>query len=59
MDKNRIKGAGREARGAIKETAGKATGNRQMQAQGAAQKAAGKVQHTAGKAADKAKTITR
>jgi uncharacterized protein YjbJ (UPF0337 family) len=55
MDKNRIEGAGRQAAGAAKEAAGKATGNRQMQAEGAATKAAGKVQSTAGKVADKLK----
>jgi uncharacterized protein YjbJ (UPF0337 family) len=59
MDKNRIEGAGRQAGGAIKETAGKVAGNRRMQAEGAVQKAAGKMQNTLGKAADKAKTTTR
>lgn len=59
MDKNRVEGAGRQAAGAIKETTGKLTGNRQMQAEGAVTKAAGKVQNTAGKMADKAKKAMR
>lgn len=59
MDKNRTEGAGRQATGAIKEAAGKLTGNRQMQAEGAATKMAGKVQSAAGKAADKVRKATR
>jgi uncharacterized protein YjbJ (UPF0337 family) len=59
MNKNRPEGAGREAAGAIKEAAGKLTGNRQMQAEGAATKAAGKVQKAAGKAIDQAKKTMR
>ena len=59
MDKNRTEGAARKAAGAIKETAGKLTGNRQMQAEGAATKAAGKAQNAAGKIADKARKAVR
>ncbi len=49
------------AKGQVKESAGKATGNRSMEAEGTAEKAAGKVQHGVGnvkraakKAVDKA-----
>jgi uncharacterized protein YjbJ (UPF0337 family) len=59
MDKNRSEGAGRQAAGAIKEVAGKLTGNRQMQAEGAVTKAAGKLQNAAGKVADKARKAMR
>ena len=55
MNKDRIKGAAREARGTIKEATGKATGNTKLEVKGAAQKAAGKALNTAGKAEDKVK----
>lgn len=42
MNKDRVQGAARETRGAIKETAGKVTGNVGLEAKGSAQKAAGK-----------------
>jgi uncharacterized protein YjbJ (UPF0337 family) len=48
MDKDRIKGAVHQAKGSVKEMAGKVTGDRKMQAEGAAEKAGGKVQNTAG-----------
>lgn len=44
MDKDRINGAGNQAKGAIKETVGKVTGDTKMQAEGLADKAKGKVQ---------------
>ncbi len=52
MDKDRIEGAARTAKGTIKETAGKVLGDRKLQAEGAADKAAGKVQNTIGGAKD-------
>jgi uncharacterized protein YjbJ (UPF0337 family) len=45
MDKDRVKGAGHQAKGAIKEVIGKVTGDTKTQAEGAAEKAAGKVQN--------------
>ena len=48
MDKDRIEGAGNQAKGAIKETAGKLTGDAKLKAEGAADKAAGKVQNAIG-----------
>ncbi len=53
MSDNRIKGAARKAAGAVKEGAGKLTGDRKMEAKGAAEKAGGSVQNKAGKAQDK------
>ena len=44
MDKNRIAGSAKQVGGAIKETAGKVTGDTKLQTEGSAQKAAGKVQ---------------
>jgi len=52
MDKDRVQGAGKQAKGAIKDAAGKLTGDRQMQAEGKAEKVAGKVQGEVGKAKD-------
>jgi uncharacterized protein YjbJ (UPF0337 family) len=48
MDKDRIEGSATQAKGAIKEVAGKITGDTKLQAEGAADKAAGKVQNAVG-----------
>ncbi len=48
MDSDRIEGAGHQAKGAIKEAAGKLTGDKKTEAEGAAEKAAGKVQNAVG-----------
>lgn len=48
MDKDRIKGSAQQAKGSIKEAAGKATGDSKLQAEGKADKAAGKVRNTVG-----------
>ena len=52
MDKDRIDGAANQAKGAIKETAGKVTGDTKLQAEGMADKAKGKVQSAVGGAKD-------
>jgi uncharacterized protein YjbJ (UPF0337 family) len=52
MDKDRIAGAGRQAKGAAKEAAGKITGDAKLKGEGAAEKAAGKVQNAVGGAKD-------
>ena len=52
MDKDRVEGAGHQAKGSIKEAAGKVTGDKQTQAEGTAEKAAGKVQNAVGGAND-------
>lgn len=49
MHKDEIKGAGKQAKGAIKEAAGKATGDERLEAEGTMEKAAGKVQSGVGK----------
>jgi uncharacterized protein YjbJ (UPF0337 family) len=56
MNNNRAEGAGHKAAGAIKEAAGKVTGDKTLQAKGAAEKAAGSVQNAAGKAEDAIRT---
>jgi uncharacterized protein YjbJ (UPF0337 family) len=52
MDKDRVEGVGHQAKGAIKEAAGKVTGDSKMQAEGQTEKAAGKVQNAIGGAKD-------
>jgi uncharacterized protein YjbJ (UPF0337 family) len=48
MDKQRIKGSAQQAKGKIKELAGKAVGNRKLQARGKAEEAAGKIRNAVG-----------
>ena len=48
MKKDRIVGAGKQAAGGIKEKAGKAFGDKKMEAEGKLKKAEGKVQNTVG-----------
>jgi len=55
MDKDRIKGAGEQAKGSIKEAAGKIIGDTKLKAEGKAEKAAGKVKSTVGGIKDAAK----
>jgi uncharacterized protein YjbJ (UPF0337 family) len=55
MDKDRIEGVAHQAKGAIKEAAGKLTGDAKIEAEGAAEKAAGKVQNAVGGMKDAAR----
>jgi uncharacterized protein YjbJ (UPF0337 family) len=48
MDKNRIAGAAKEAKGVAKEAIGKVTGDAKLRADGRADKAAGKIQNAIG-----------
>jgi uncharacterized protein YjbJ (UPF0337 family) len=48
MDKDRIKGSAEQAKGAVKEAAGKVTGDAKLEAEGKADKLAGKVQSAVG-----------
>ncbi len=52
MDKDRIDGAGKQVKGAIKDATGKVIGDHEMQAEGKADKVVGKVQSEVGKAKD-------
>jgi uncharacterized protein YjbJ (UPF0337 family) len=52
MDKDRIDGAANKAKGAIKETAGKMTGDTKLQTEGVLDKAKGQVQSAVGGAKD-------
>ena len=48
MDKDRLKGSAKQAKGAIKEVAGKLTGDAKLEADGKADKIEGKVQNAVG-----------
>jgi uncharacterized protein YjbJ (UPF0337 family) len=48
MDKDRINGAADQAKGSIKEAAGKVTGDAKLQAEGTLDKATGKVESAIG-----------
>jgi uncharacterized protein YjbJ (UPF0337 family) len=57
MDKDRIKGAFDQAKGATKEAAGKVTGDQKLQAEGAADKIAGKTESAVGGIKDSARDV--
>ena len=48
MDKDRVEGAGQQAKGAVKEAFGKVTGDTKTEAEGKADKTAGKAQTAVG-----------
>lgn len=48
MDKDRIKGAAEQAKGKVKEVAGKVTGDSKLESEGKADQIAGKVQNAIG-----------
>jgi uncharacterized protein YjbJ (UPF0337 family) len=52
MDKDRIAGAAKEAKGAIKEVAGKTLGDAKLVVEGRQDKAEGKIQNAVGGAKD-------
>jgi uncharacterized protein YjbJ (UPF0337 family) len=52
MDKDRIKGSADQAKGAMKDAAGKVTGDAKLQAEGKADKVKGKIENAVGGAKD-------
>lgn len=52
MDKDRIAGSTKQAKGAVKEAAGKITGDAKLTASGRADKLEGKIQNAVGGAKD-------
>jgi uncharacterized protein YjbJ (UPF0337 family) len=48
MDKDRIKGSAQQAKGTVKEIAGKVTGDAKLESEGKSDKVAGKVQNAIG-----------
>ncbi len=59
MDKNRIIGSAKTAKGAVKEAIGKVTGDRKLQAEGRADKVKGKIQTAFGGAKDATRGAVR
>lgn len=55
MDKDRVEGIGKQMKGAVKEGAGKLTGDTRTEAEGKADKAEGKVQNAVGGVKDAAR----
>ena len=58
MDKDRPEGVGHQVKGAIKEGAGKVTGNEKLEAEGKLERAGGKVQEGVGKGKDALRDVT-
>jgi uncharacterized protein YjbJ (UPF0337 family) len=59
MDKEHVKGAYDKAKGAVKETVGKATGDKKRQAEGKMDKAKGEAHRVAGDVKDTAREATK
>jgi uncharacterized protein YjbJ (UPF0337 family) len=59
MDKEHLKGAADKAKGAVKDAAGKITGDKKMQAEGKFDKAKGAAHNVMGDAKDAAKPADR
>jgi uncharacterized protein YjbJ (UPF0337 family) len=59
MDREHVKGAADKVKGAVKDTAGKITGDEKMQAEGKMDKAKGEAHKTAGDVKDTARDMTR
>ncbi|MDE1897039.1 MAG: CsbD family protein [Rhodospirillales bacterium] len=55
MNKDRIEGVAKQAKGSVKEMTGKVTGDAKLQAEGKADKVEGKVQNAVGGVKDAAK----
>ncbi|ARP66336.1 CsbD family protein [Mesorhizobium sp. M7A.F.Ca.CA.001.09.2.1] len=55
VNKDQVAGVAKQVKGSVKEAAGKATGNRQTQAEGTGDRTAGKVQKAYGDVKDKVK----
>lgn len=59
MNNDRIEGIGKQASGAVKEAAGKLTGDAKLKAEGKSEKLAGKVQNAVGGVKDAARDAIR
>jgi uncharacterized protein YjbJ (UPF0337 family) len=58
MDKEHVKGTADKAKGAIKDTAGKVTGDKELQSEGKMDKAKGSAHKAAGDVKDAVKNAT-
>jgi uncharacterized protein YjbJ (UPF0337 family) len=59
MDSEHVRGAADKAKGAIKETAGKVTGDKQLETEGKVDKAKGDLHNAAGNVKDAFKNATK
>jgi uncharacterized protein YjbJ (UPF0337 family) len=59
MDKDRVAGSAKKAKGAVKEAIGKVTGDAKLRADGRADKAEGKVQNAIGGVKDAVRDALR
>jgi len=59
MDKDRLAGSAKQAKGSMKEVAGKILGDGKMRTEGAAEKEAGKAQNAAGGVKDAARDAAK
>jgi uncharacterized protein YjbJ (UPF0337 family) len=59
MDSEHVRGAADKAKGAIKETAGKVTGDKQLETEGKLDKAKGDLHNAAGNVKDAFKNATK
>ncbi|MCQ8239451.1 CsbD family protein [Rhizosaccharibacter radicis] len=57
MDQDRAGGIAHQVKGAVKEAAGKVTGNDRLRAEGAAEKTGGKLQEGVGKGKDAVRDV--
>lgn len=53
VNRDQVAGVAKQIKGSVKQAAGKATGDRRVQAEGTAEKVSGKVQKTYGDVKDK------
>jgi uncharacterized protein YjbJ (UPF0337 family) len=59
MDSEHVKGMADKAKGAIKDTAGKVTGDKELQSEGKADKAKGAAHEAAGDVKDAVRNVTK
>jgi uncharacterized protein YjbJ (UPF0337 family) len=59
MDREHVKGAADKAKGSIKETAGKVTGDKELQSEGKVDKAKGDIHNAAGDVKDAARKLNK
>jgi uncharacterized protein YjbJ (UPF0337 family) len=59
MHKDQMKGAAKDAKGSIKEAAGKATGDERLEGEGAADRVEGKVQKGVGNLKEAARDVLK
>jgi uncharacterized protein YjbJ (UPF0337 family) len=59
MDKDRVAGTAKQAKGSVKQMAGKVLGDNKLQAEGTADKLAGKAQNAVGSVKDAVRDATK